>query len=65
MSVKSPCIEICRFEGKTGFCVGCLRTLTECREWSKMKDNRRHQIIRDRPRREAKLRQRNVNGEAD
>ena len=60
MSVKSPCIDVCRFEGKTGLCVGCLRTLIECREWVKMKDNRRHQIIRDRPRREAKLMERRL-----
>ena len=60
MSAKSPCVDICRFEGKTGLCVGCLRTLIECREWVKMKDNRRHQIIRDRPRREAKLMERRL-----
>ena len=55
MSVKSPCIELCKFDGKTGFCLGCLRTLVECRAWSKMKDHNRHQILRDRGRRESKL----------
>ena len=58
MRVKSPCVGVCRFEGKTGLCIGCIRTLIECREWVKMKDNRRHQILRDRPRREAKLMER-------
>lgn len=56
MAVESPCIELCRFDGKTGFCLGCLRTREECREWKKMKDIRRHEILRDRRRREAKLR---------
>ena len=55
MSVNSPCIELCKFDGKTGFCIGCLRTLVECREWNKMKDHRRHQILHDRRRRESKL----------
>jgi predicted Fe-S protein YdhL (DUF1289 family) len=55
MAVKSPCIELCRFDGRTGLCTGCLRTQTEAREWKKMTDHRRHQIINDRPRREHKV----------
>ncbi|MFZ6849065.1 DUF1289 domain-containing protein [Undibacterium sp. RuRC25W] len=55
MSVKSPCIEVCKFDGKSGWCVACLRTLAECREWSKMKDHRRHQILHERSTREKKL----------
>ncbi len=31
MAVKSPCAEICRFDGKTGLCIGCLRTREEIR----------------------------------
>lgn len=55
MAVKSPCTDVCAFDGKTGFCVGCLRTLAEAREWKKMNDFRRHQIINDRTRREKKI----------
>ncbi|MFD1561422.1 DUF1289 domain-containing protein [Paraburkholderia silviterrae] len=55
MAVKSPCIEVCTFDGKTGLCVGCLRTLDEIRGWKKMTDHRRHQILNERPRRQAKL----------
>jgi len=55
MAVKSPCVELCQFDGKTGFCNGCLRTLAEAREWKKMSDHRRHQIINERARREKKL----------
>lgn len=55
MAVKSPCIEVCKFDGKTGLCTGCLRTLPEAREWKKMSDHRRHQIINERARRETKL----------
>jgi len=55
MAVKSPCVELCQFDGKTGLCTGCLRTLVEAREWKKMTDHRRHQIINERARREKKL----------
>lgn len=55
MAVKSPCIDVCKFDGKTGFCIGCLRTLGETRDWKKMSDHRRHQIINERPMRETKL----------
>jgi len=55
MAVKSPCVELCQFDGKTGLCTGCLRTRDEAREWKKMTDHRRHQIINERARREKKL----------
>jgi len=55
MAVKSPCIELCKFDGKTGLCLGCLRTLDETRAWEKMSDHRRHQIVNERPLREKKL----------
>ena len=42
MAVESPCVSLCRFDGKTGFCTGCLRTLPEARVWKKMTDHRRH-----------------------
>ncbi|MEQ5843453.1 DUF1289 domain-containing protein [Paraburkholderia acidicola] len=55
MSVKSPCIDICKFDSKTGLCVGCLRTRDECKSWKKMKDKHRLKVIDDRSRREALL----------
>jgi hypothetical protein len=55
MSVKSPCIDICKFDGKTGFCIGCTRTRDECKHWKKMKDKHRRKIIEDNPRRAAVL----------
>lgn len=55
MALKSPCIDVCIFDGKTGFCVACLRTREEAREWKEMTDFRRHKIINDRSRREKKL----------
>jgi uncharacterized protein len=55
MSVKSPCIDICKFDGKTGYCVGCLRTRDECKSWKKMKDKHRHKIIEEKSKRVAML----------
>ncbi|MDO6385928.1 DUF1289 domain-containing protein [Uliginosibacterium sp. TH139] len=55
MAVPSPCIDVCVFDGKTGFCTSCLRTREEARSWKKMSDTRRHQILHDRRRREQKL----------
>lgn len=55
MSVKSPCIDICKFDGKTGLCVGCLRTRDECKEWKKMKNKHRQKIVDERALRSSKL----------
>lgn len=56
MAVKSPCIELCVFDGASGYCVGCLRTLDEARQWKKMTDFKRHQIVNDAKRRKSKVR---------
>ena len=55
VAVKSPCIKVCKFDGKTGLCIGCLRTREETRGWKKMSDDRCHQIIDEREMRETKL----------
>jgi uncharacterized protein len=55
MAVGSPCIGVCKFDGKTGFCVGCTRTKVECRQWKKLKDKTRTKIIGKSVKREAKL----------
>ncbi|MCG5078482.1 DUF1289 domain-containing protein [Paraburkholderia tagetis] len=55
MAAKSPCIDVCAFDGKTGLCIGCLRTREEIRDWKKMTDHRHHQVINDRSRRETRV----------
>lgn len=55
MAVTSPCVEVCKFDGKTGWCVACLRTLEEARGWKKMRDHQRHRIINERALRETRL----------
>jgi uncharacterized protein len=36
--VASPCTSVCRMDARTGWCEGCLRTLDEIAEWSKLDD---------------------------
>ena len=36
-SKKSPCIDICKFMGKNGWCLGCGRTKIEVRKWKNLK----------------------------
>ena len=55
MSIASPCIDICKFDSKTGFCIGCLRTKDECKRWKKMKDKHRTRIIDAHHKRKATL----------
>ncbi|MFL9914776.1 DUF1289 domain-containing protein [Paraburkholderia fungorum] len=55
MAVNSPCVDVCRIDGKSGYCVGCLRTRDEIRGWKNMTDHRRHQVINERFWRQAKL----------
>lgn len=57
MAAPSPCLDICKFDRRTDMCVGCLRTTDEIRQWKKMSDHRRNQILAERRRREAKLAQ--------
>jgi len=58
MALKSPCIDACAIDRKSKTCLGCYRTLDEIRGWAKTTDHRRHQVIRERPRRMAKLTER-------
>jgi len=58
--MKSPCISICRFDGRTGWCVACGRTLPECREWKKATRPRLMAIGKTLPARLAKLEARGV-----
>ena len=47
----SPCIDICRFDPRTGWCIGCGRTLEEARQWRRLQPFHRHRIERELPRR--------------
>jgi uncharacterized protein len=44
--VKSPCIEICKIDYKTGFCIGCNRTLEEITNWGSLNDVQKKKILK-------------------
>tara|TARA_X000000950_G_C13789520_1_gene608768 strand:+ start:500 stop:682 length:183 start_codon:yes stop_codon:yes gene_type:complete len=44
---KSPCVSICKFVGKNNWCIGCGRTLEECKEWKKMKPFARNRLNKE------------------
>ena len=58
--MKSPCVDVCRFDGRTGWCVACGRTLAECRAWRKAARPKLLGIQADLPRRLAKLAARGI-----
>lgn len=53
--MKSPCIDVCVFDGPTGWCVACGRTKPECQAWKKATPFRQGAVAADLPRRLRKL----------
>jgi len=43
--VKSPCIKVCKFDDSGEYCVGCLRTATEMRDWYTMTDAEKNTVL--------------------
>jgi predicted Fe-S protein YdhL (DUF1289 family) len=41
----SPCIGICTIDRKSGFCLGCKRTIDEIGRWAMLEDPARQAII--------------------
>jgi len=42
----SPCTSVCRMDSQSGFCEGCLRTISEIAGWSTMEDVARRSVWR-------------------
>lgn len=59
---SSPCIGICRMEN--GLCAGCLRTLEEIAQWTRLSEAQRLRVMREvLPQRQARLRSKQEVGE--
>ena len=41
----SPCIGICTLDRKSGFCLGCKRTIDEVARWPMMADDERQKVV--------------------
>ena len=52
---QSPCVDVCRLDPRTGWCLGCGRTAAEIGAWAKLSPFRRKRLERELARRVAKL----------
>jgi hypothetical protein len=43
--ILSPCIRVCTIDEKTGYCLGCARTLEEVCSWALMPDAEKKRIL--------------------
>ena len=43
--VKSPCIDVCKIDYKSGYCIGCNRTIEEITNWSILSDQQKKKIL--------------------
>lgn len=44
-AIASPCVSVCRMDPRTGWCVGCLRTIEEIATWGSMGEARRAEVM--------------------
>ncbi|PTM49892.1 DUF1289 domain-containing protein [Phreatobacter oligotrophus] len=51
MKKDDPCISLCQWDGRTGWCIGCGRTVPEIKAWRKLTPYRRTTLLRELPRR--------------
>ncbi|WP_281982783.1 DUF1289 domain-containing protein [Thalassorhabdomicrobium marinisediminis] len=56
--VESPCIKICVIHPETRLCTGCLRSIDEISQWSRMTPDARRAVLADLPARAPLLRKR-------
>ena len=45
-ALESPCVRDCRIDQVTGYCVGCLRTIDEIRDWIIMMPAEREAVLK-------------------
>ena len=56
--IESPCVQICVVHPAARICTGCLRSIDEIAQWSRMTREERRAVMADLPDRAALLRQR-------
>ena len=56
--IQSPCVRICVVHPEARLCTGCLRTMDEIRDWSRMSTEARAAIMAELPSRAPQLRKR-------
>jgi uncharacterized protein len=53
--VESPCINVCVIQPDSRLCTGCLRSIDEITQWSRMTDDARRAVMADLPARQGLL----------
>ena len=53
--VQSPCIKICVIHPEARLCTGCLRSIDEITQWSKMSNEARAAIMAELPTRTGQI----------
>ncbi|MBT8446653.1 MAG: DUF1289 domain-containing protein [Gammaproteobacteria bacterium] len=43
--VKSPCIDVCRLDEATGYCLGCHRSGEEIQRWPYLDNDQRRALL--------------------
>ena len=56
--VQSPCVKICVVHPTERICTGCLRTIDEIAQWSRMSNPTRAALLEELPGRAARLKKR-------
>ena len=49
----TPCIAVCQIDPKSGFCLGCYRTLKEIAQWGRFSEVERTALLPELDRRKA------------
>ncbi|TQS72461.1 DUF1289 domain-containing protein [Rhodobacteraceae bacterium] len=55
---QSPCIKLCQIHPQARLCIGCLRTIDEISQWSRLSPDMRGQIMAELPARKPLLQKR-------
>ena len=53
--IESPCVKICVIHPEARLCTGCLRSIDEITQWTKMGDERRAEVMAELPERRTRL----------
>ncbi len=56
--IESPCVNICVVHPASGLCTGCLRTIDEITQWSRMTPESRSTLMAELPERAGALKMR-------
>jgi predicted Fe-S protein YdhL (DUF1289 family) len=44
-TISSPCIQVCKIDSDTQLCDGCGRTVDEIRDWRRLEEHERLEIM--------------------